>query len=145
MTNYPSPLLPLDQIPQVALESMNQSHREEVELVNRFAALVSAGIEGNVDVVAISQQLDGWIDHTRHHFSHENELMAQYAFPAYPVHRDEHQRILDQLEDLRQTWRESKALRPLAMFLFEEWPAWFDNHVNTMDNVTASFIRQQGG
>ena len=145
MTNYPVPLLPLEQIPLVALESMNQTHREEVELVNRLATLVADGIRGQADEAAIAAQLDRWLDHTRDHFARENALMQQYAFPAYPVHSGEHERVLSLLEDLRRTWIESRALRPLALFLFEEWRAWFDNHVHTMDNVTASFIRQQGG
>lgn len=145
MTNYPVPLLPLEQIPLVALESMNQTHKEEVELVNRLATLVADGIRGQADEAAIAAQLDRWLDHTRDHFARENALMQQYAFPAYPVHSGEHERVLSLLEDLRRTWIESRALRPLALFLFEEWRAWFDNHVHTMDNVTASFIRQQGG
>ncbi len=145
MSDYPNPLLPLDQIPLVSLESMNQTHREEVELVNRLAATVAAGIEGAADPADIASQLDGWVEHTRKHFARENELMQRHNFPAFPVHSGEHERILNLLEDLRRTWIESKALRPLALFLFEEWPAWFDNHVHTMDNVTASFIRQQEG
>jgi hemerythrin len=145
MTDYPNPLLPPEQIPQVSLESMNRTHREEVELVNRLAATVAAGITGDADSAEIASLLDDWLEHTRNHFARENELMVQYNFPALPVHSGEHERVLTLLEDLRRTWIESKALRPLALFLFEEWPAWFDNHVHTMDNVTASFIRQQGG
>jgi hemerythrin len=145
MTDYPDPLLPIEQIPQVALESMNQTHRQEVELVNRLAAEVATGIAGEADSAEIAALLDQWLEHTRNHFARENELMVQYKFPALPVHSGEHERVLTLLEDLRRTWTESKALRPLALFLFEEWPAWFDNHVHTMDNVTASFIRQQEG
>lgn len=145
MNSYPTPLLPLDQIPQVVLESMNETHREEVELVNRLAALVATGIGGTVDEPAITDQLEDWLEHTRQHFRQENELMTQYGFPAYPVHSGEHERVLALLDALQKGWLERKTLSPLASFLFEEWPAWFDNHVQTMDNITASFIRQQGG
>ncbi len=144
MNRYPTPLLPLDQIPAVALESMNQTHREEVELINRLAALVAAGMEDTADTPAITAQLNDWVEHTRQHFSRENELMEQYGFPAYSVHSGEHERVLEQLEALRSGWLERNSLQPLANFLFEQWHAWFDNHVHTMDNITASFIRQQG-
>jgi hemerythrin len=145
MTHYPTPLLPLEQIPEVALESMNQTHREEVELVNRLAALVASGMEGAADTAAISAHLDDWVGHTRQHFSRENALMQQHDFPAYSVHSGEHERVLAQLEALQTDWLERNNLPPLASFLFEQWHAWFDNHVHTMDNITASFIRQQGG
>jgi hemerythrin len=144
MTDYPTPLFPLDQIPLVALESMNQTHKEEVELVNCLATSVAAGIEGEADQAEIATRLDDWIEHTRNHFARENALMEKHNFPALPVHSGEHERVLTLIEELRRTWIESRALRPLALFLFEEWPAWFDNHVHTMDNITASFIRQQG-
>ncbi len=145
MPQYPNPLLPLDRIPLVALPSMNQTHHEEVELVNRLAELVAEGVRGTVDEEAIETQLEAWIGHTRLHFEREAELMRQSGFPAYPVHQGEHDRVLALLDDLQLAWRERRALIPLADFLFAQWPDWFDNHVRTMDSVTASFIQRQGG
>lgn len=145
MPHYPTPLLPVEQIPPVALESMNQTHREEVELINRLAALVAAGMVGECDAQSITDQLKALIDHTQQHFARENRLMEQVSFPAYPIHRDEHHRVLNLLEALLHSWLEQQALQPLADFLFDEWPSWFDNHVLTMDSVTAGFIHQHGG
>ncbi len=145
MTHYPTPLLPLDQIPQVALDSMNRTHQEEVERVNRLAALVAQGMQGEIDEAAITDLLENLIDHTRHHFARENALMEQYGFPAYPVHSGEHQRVLSLLDSLQQGWLLQRSLQPLADFLFAEWPSWFDNHVQTMDRVTAGYLQQAAG
>ncbi|MEJ2691799.1 MAG: hemerythrin family protein [Candidatus Thiodiazotropha sp.] len=144
MTSYPDPLLPLALIPQVALKSMNQTHREEVALINALAARVAMGMDGEADEQAVTDQLEALLAHTRQHFARENELMLQHGFPAYPVHSAEHQRVLGLLETLLQGWLEEKRLSPLVDFLFTEWPAWFDNHLLTMDKVTAGFLRQQG-
>jgi hemerythrin len=145
MTLYPDPLLAPDQITLVALESMNRIHREEVELVNRLAALVANGMQGEIDETSITAQLRAWVEHTRAHFTHENELMKQYGFPAFSIHSGEHQRVLNLLQDLQQGWLRHQALQPLAEFLFDQWPAWLDNHLLTMDSVTADYVRQQGG
>jgi hemerythrin len=145
MTQYPTPLLPLDRIPQVALESMNQTHREEVERINRLAGLVAQGMLGKVDEASVTHHLAQWIDHTRQHFARENTLMVEYGFPAYAVHLGEHQRILELLESLQQDWLKRQSLQPLADFLFDAWQAWFDNHVQTMDSVTADFLLQASG
>ena len=145
MTHYPTPLLPLDQIPQVALASMNRTHHEEVERVNRLAALVARGMQGQIDEAAVTAQLEDLLQHTRQHFGRENSLMEQYGFPAYPVHRGEHQRVLDLMDKLQGNWLQTHSLQPLADFLFSEWPSWFDNHVQTMDRVTAGFLQQAAG
>ncbi len=145
MRHYPNPLLPLDRIPTVAVPSMNRTHHEEVELVNRLAERVAEGVRGTADEPEIERLLAAWIEHTRIHFEREAELMRQSGFPAYPVHQGEHERVLAQLDGLQLAWRERHALLPLAEFLFEQWPDWFDNHVRTMDSVTASFIQRQGG
>ena len=145
MTPYPDPLLAPDQMTQVAVESMNLIHREEVELVNRLATLVTNGLQGEIDEASITAQFKAWLEHTQQHFAHENELMEKYGFPAYSIHSGEHRRVLNLLQELQQGWLEHKALEPLAEYLFDEWLTWLDNHLLTMDSVTADFISQQGG
>ncbi len=136
--NIPDP----SSIPRVALESMNQTHREEVGMVQRLADLLVQGISGDMDETAISALIQAWIEHTREHFARENRLMEQYSFPAYPVHRGEHERVLSLLEALQQAWQNQYFPEPLAEFLCNDWPAWFDNHVKTMDQVTAAFLQR---
>ena len=145
MNDKETPILDAADIPQVALASMNQTHREEVELVNRLAQLVSQSLSGAADETTLSRQIQRWLGHTRDHFERENALMAAHGFPAYAVHKGEHDRILALLDDLYSAWRDHHRLEPLAEFLFETWHDWFDSHVNTMDRVTAQFISQQGG
>lgn len=145
MSNDHDPILAPADIPQVALASMNETHHEEVALVNRLGQLAAKGLSGEIDDEAITLQIQAWLDHTRDHFRRENALMQAYGFPAYPVHKGEHDRVLALLDELQEAWREHRRLQPLASFLFETWPGWFDNHVNTMDSVTARFISQQGG
>ncbi|MCU7845223.1 MAG: hemerythrin family protein [Candidatus Thiodiazotropha sp. (ex Monitilora ramsayi)] len=132
-------------IPLVSLESMNETHREEVEMVNRLASLLKQALEGEPDEAAITAEAEAWIAHTRLHFKRENELMLEYGFPAYPVHSGEHERVLALLEERYQAWMTNHSAEPFAAFLFEDWKDWFEAHVNTMDNITAQFIIQRGG
>jgi hemerythrin len=136
--NLPDP----SSIPLVALESMNQTHREEVEMVQHLANLLVNAIEGDLNQAAITAQTQAWVEHTREHFARENRLMEQYGFPAYPVHKGEHDQVLNLLEKLQQNWLQQHSPDPLAEFLCNDWPAWFDNHVKTMDQVTATFLQR---
>ncbi len=142
MSDFPNPVLAIEDIPPVAVESMNATHREEVELINRLGKLLRAATDGAPDDAAISEQLKTWLEHTRRHFERENRLMQEYGFPPYAVHAAEHANVLTELEALRNLWEQNHDPEPLARYVFDRWPAWFDMHVNSMDRVTARFLSQ---
>ena len=143
MNKYKSPVLPISAIPEIAVASMNETHREEVELINQLGELLEQATNGKMDEVAITEKLNEWVKHTRQHFESENRLMEEFAFPALPVHRNEHEQVFAQIESLQQKWQETRNPEPLAEFIFINWPRWFDIHVNTMDMVTAQFINMR--
>ncbi len=140
MTRYQTPVLDPTAIPQVALPLMNDTHQEEVELINQLGSLLEAGLQGTPDEAAIGEKFQQWIAHTREHFARENELMQEYRFFAYPMHSGEHEQVLNHLEKLYQQWQENKDIPALAKYVFEIWPEWFAGHVNSMDTVTAQFL-----
>lgn len=145
MEQLHSPLPDPASIPLVELESMNATHREEVELVNRLGDLLMGYRSGGVAEAELTATVKGWVEHTREHFERENRLMLEYGFPAYQMHSSEHERILGLLETLQREWLNSRSVEPLAGFLFETWPGWFETHVCTMDRVTAQFVSQRDG
>jgi len=129
-----------DKIPPVAVASMNETHHEEVKLVNELARLLHEAQAGESDTQAIDEALDRWVSHTEAHFARENELMEKYGFPPYPVHAQEHATVLDEIHHLQSAWHQQRELEPLVDFLFQRWPQWFVGHVNTMDTITAQFL-----
>ncbi len=138
--NARSEALPLQQIPQVAVDAMNRTHQEEVALVNALARLLQEAEPAPPDTEAVDRALQEWIEHTRAHFERENRWMEEYGFPAYPVHAQEHARVLEQLQAVASSWQQDRETGPLVEFVFELWPQWFLHHVNTMDSVTARFL-----
>ncbi len=134
------PIVALDEIPQVAVASMNRTHADEVVLVNALGALIRQAQSGSLDAAAINQALAEWLEHTRAHFERENRLMEEYGFPPYPVHAQEHATVLDELEQIQDQWQQQQALEPLVEFVTQRWPQWFMRHVQTMDTITAQFL-----
>ncbi len=143
MTRYTAPVVDTTTIPQVALGSMNDTHREEVELVNQLGILLEQGLQGNADNADITEKFDEWAEHTRAHFERENRLMQEHGFPPYLVHSGEHARMLAVIEDQQKQWAENKDIEALAHFVFVDWTRWFDMHVNSMDKITAQFLSQR--
>ncbi|MEW8506730.1 MAG: hemerythrin family protein [Candidatus Thiodiazotropha sp.] len=142
MSRYLLPIIDPEMMPCVDLESMNEVHKEEVALINRLGELVIQGIEGESVVDLIGRSLEEWVSHTRDHFEGENRLMESYGFPPYPVHKAEHAQVLERLEMVQARWHDGLVLEDLADFIFIEWRSWFEQHVQSMDSVTARFLRQ---
>lgn len=139
----PSPTITPDNIPLVAIDFMNQTHKEEVALVNALMEKLSTANEDKKDT-GISEALNQWLEHTEAHFQRENELMLKINFPPYLVHSGEHENALHVMRAVINAWETKKDLQQLSDYVFNQWPEWFQAHVNSMDTVTAQFAKMQG-
>jgi len=141
-------ILQSNTIPQVALDFMNNTHFEEIDLVKELGELIEQYQHGNShgeeQVLEITQKMQAWLEHTEAHFKRENELMQETGFPAYGIHAEEHEITLNRLKAATQAWQQDHDIEVLADYVFTLWPAWFDNHVNTMDMMTAKFAVMNG-
>ncbi len=134
------PLVDLDSIPQVPLAFVNADHREEGRLLNEVAEAVAALSGGRGDAAAVERALDALRDHTAAHFGREDEAMRRTFFPAFPVHHAEHVRVLAELDDEIRRFRETGDAARLTAWVLGDVPAWFVDHIQTMDLVTARFV-----
>lgn len=83
------------------------------------------------------------VEHTRAHFAREEAIMDATSFFAAAVHKAEHQRVLAELERVADRLEAGDTASARA-YVADDLPAWFLQHRNTMDLVTASFARQHG-
>jgi len=135
MTN--NNVLEASAIPQVAMDAMNDVHREELDIVNNVNSAILAN-----DSAQITQLCQQWLEHTKVHFDRENLMMEKYGFPAFHCHHGEHVSALQNLESIIKDWKDSKDLDALAIYVRDTWPTWYVNHISTMDTVTSAFIKQ---
>lgn len=129
-----------DDFPRVESDFMNRVHDEEVAMLNRLAELVAQRETNPAAQTEIDTLLQDFLAHMRQHFADEEAMMRRIAFPPYPVHKQEHDRVLDELARLA----EQPDTREMERFLLEAVPAWLDQHVATMDMITARFLTMQG-
>lgn len=126
--------------PQVELAFMNRDHAEFVALRDRLLALLST----QAPAAEVDTLLDELLVHTRHHFAEENRLMQETGFPPYPMHKGEHDRVLDDMESRIARWKQERDATALSNWLEVGIVDWFVSHVSTMDFITARFIKAQG-
>ena len=133
-------LIQIEQLPRVALERMNKVHEKEIEIMNELYQLLQDYEKGNASIEDIDKAFNEFLEDVKYHFSSEQEMMEQYNFFAYPMHRGEHDMVLGQLQNLQKNWEKNKNPEIIKSYLENQFLPWLINHIQTMDTVTAHFL-----
>ena len=113
--------------------TMDETHREFVDLLNRVAA-------SSEDELLAS--LDTFIEHTVEHFGAEERWMQEIAFPPLHCHQGEHANVLEVIREVRKRVADGQV--QLAKTLSEAIAEWFPQHAGSMDTVLAMYMKQLG-
>jgi hemerythrin len=130
-------------MPQVAMEFMQLEHDEILTRLKDFKILVTQQPDGQSIKTEIELALEGIFKHTQSHFLHEEKNMKKYHYLPFNAHKAEHDQFLSGLMAARNEWINTQDLSALKLYLFVQVPAWFMQHLNSMDLVTARFIATQ--
>jgi hemerythrin-like metal-binding protein len=117
----------------LGITSMDDTHREFVDLVNRL------GVAPKAEFMPLFEEL---FTHTQTHFDQEKHLMETSGFPAIREHTDEHQRILGELNRFSQRVATGSIMMGKA-YVTQQLPQWFDLHAKTMDSALAAHLKSE--
>jgi len=120
-------------LPMVAYGEMNDVHLEEVILLNELEKVIDVK-----DYEATLEKLEALLEHTKAHFERENNNMRECSFPAYDMHKGEHDKVLRELDYNILEFRNRKNFEAIKSYICEETPAWLNQHIASMDVVTCS-------
>ena len=120
------------EIKSLNYEPMNDVHTNEVKLLEKLLKELNE----NKDV---TNTLEEFIKDVEEHFAFEEGLMKKYDFFAYFPHKMEHDKMLNELYNLR-----GKDNEYLKNFFQKTFIPWLDNHIETIDTVTAGFFNMVG-
>ncbi|MEN8302775.1 MAG: hemerythrin family protein [Campylobacterota bacterium] len=126
-----------DQLPMVAMPSMNDTHLEEMIIINKLENAVKES-----DVAAVTDILKELHEHTAIHFFEEEEMMEEALFPAFATHKAEHDRHLHELQSLRKYFDENQDPKAITAYIEGNLVNWLIHHINTMDSMTAQYLQQ---
>jgi hemerythrin len=119
---------------KVGVEAIDTDHEMFVAELNAAAAAPDTDLP---------MRFAELVEHTRAHFAREETIMDATGFFAADVHKAEHRRVLAEAERIADRL-DAGDLASARAYLAADLPAWFLQHRNTMDLVTASFARQHG-
>ena len=126
-----------EQLPMVAMPSMNDTHLEDILLINRLSSAIECQ-----DVSETSALFEELVTHTIGHFSGEEEMMREKMFPPYPVHKGEHDRALNELKAIAAEFDTTHDFQFAQAYVDKTLVPWLINHIETLDTVTAMFLTQ---
>lgn len=127
-----------EQLPSVSLEVMNTVHTEEVELINGLLKL----LEEEAGFSELCDAFDAVLLHMQRHFADEEKMMQEARYPSFRMHKNEHDKILNQTRNLYMDWRTRKDDGMLHAYFGDEISTWLDQHIKAMDTPAADFIAE---
>lgn len=129
--------MPLE-IPRLPVQFMNDDHDHAAALLAAMQAALPA-YAGDRSPLALACR--AFLEHNREHFAREEVAMQASGFPPYPVHKNEHDRTLAWLAELTDAIAAGSAdPETVIRAVDRDIPAWFIQHIQTMDWATANWI-----
>lgn len=81
-------------------------------------------------------------EHTKLHFKEEEELMDRYNYPTVREHKDEHAKVLHEIQYFLDRSHSIIGKKLLKSYYLEKLPEWFDLHLLSMDSDLSSFLKK---
>lgn len=128
-------------LPQLPVAFMNADHAHAVEQWQDMRAALTEYPENPERLFA---SCEAFLAHNRAHFAREEEAMRASRFPPYPVHKEEHERVLRWLEQLLGRMAARAPKNEIVDEIEKAIPEWLVQHVLSMDTVTAGWLAARG-
>ncbi|QOY53598.1 hemerythrin family protein [Candidatus Sulfurimonas marisnigri] len=127
-----------EQLPMVAIPSMNNTHLEEMLIINKLETAARDNDTGTV-----SKILEELLKHTVMHFVDEEDMMEKGLFPDFNTHKSEHDRHLHELKSLLKYFEKNKDTKAILVYIEGALTPWLIHHMETMDTVMATYIQAE--
>lgn len=132
-------LLRLEDNLKLNVPEIDSQHETLIMLINRLHEAMLQGT-GREVLDGLMSQL---IEHTRTHFSYEEQLMTQYDYPEYEAHKSEHNKLMQHLVDLAESYHSGELILSFAVML--ELKGWATVHIEEFDMPLGIFIKSREG
>jgi hemerythrin-like metal-binding protein len=116
------------------IPEIDSQHETLIGLINLLHETMLQG----ADRAALDELLSQLLEHTRAHFSYEEQLMSQYNYPEYEAHKSEHNRLMQHLVDLAERYKSGELLLSFAIVL--ELKSWAVVHIEKSDKPLGTFL-----
>lgn len=118
-------------------EMIDADHKRLIGLVNTLHSAMmerqGAKIVGGV--------LDNLIDYTKTHFGREEKLMKDSAYPQYPAHKAEHDKLMQQANELQKKF--ATGVIGISLETMDFLRDWLFNHIMKVDQQLGQWMARR--
>lgn len=132
-------LIKLEDSLKLDIPEIDSQHETLVGLINEL----HESMLQRADRAVLDGLLAQLLEHTRHHFDYEEQLMSQHGYPGYDGHKSQHARLIQHLADLIERFQSGELLMSFAAVI--ELKAWATIHIEKSDRSLGDFLRDLPG
>lgn len=120
----------------VSFERFDRDHKKILRFINELheAMLKGQGKE------TLSQILKELLHYTQYHFAAEERVMANNGYPELEEHRQSHQNLIEQLEELIKDFKLGKMEVSIETSTFLK--EWLFNHIQVADRKYVPWLKK---
>lgn len=122
----------------VGVDVIDAQHRELFAAINSL--LRDGGRPAPRDLAAVLDFLENYVTN---HFGLEELYMRRLSYPAFPSHKGEHVKFINDYYNLRDEYDGNGATPDLADKMGRFMGDWLVNHIGKVDKALGAFLREK--
>ena len=111
----------------VGVEAVDYEHRELIDTINRL----HDQLDNRDRAATIPGFFGDLLKEISSHFALEEKIMRDRGYERLPSHKEDHERLLDDLRDIMDSFEYSEEIDSVELAL--RLDAWFSRHFRTHD------------
>ena len=120
------------------IKKMDDDHRALFQTANRLYEEILSGRNQKL----LEDTLNFLIRYTEEHFIQEEKLMEDYDFPEYETHIRQHERLIEEVQELRRKYVAGEIR--MDMSIVNLLKDWIINHILTEDRKYGPYLNEKG-
>jgi hemerythrin len=122
----------------VKIAAVDEQHKKLISLINEMYDAMVVG-KGRDVVGSVLKEL---VDYTQYHFSTEERLFREYAYPEYEQHKKSHDELTEKAIKLRDSFEQGNKMITIDVMLFLS--DWLNIHILEEDHKYSDFLLARG-
>ncbi len=114
---------------------IDDDHKKLITMVNNFHDAMEQGKANDV----IGKVLNNLVVYTKAHFKREEDEMQRIKYPRFLTHKQEHDKLIDQVAELQSSFSSGKAMLTITVSKFLR--DWLFTHIKQTDKLLAAALR----
>lgn len=121
----------------VQIASVDVQHKKLVAIINDLYDAMHVGKANGI----MRRILADLAAYTAEHFSYEERLFREYAYPSAAAHHGSHATLIGQLKDIQSQMEHGTSV---SIKTFSFLKKWLTEHIMKEDHLYAQFLRAKG-